>query len=161
MKNRGFTLVEMLVVISIISLISSIALGSVTVARKKAADATIKADLVNARPQAEIYFSQTGTYDFVCTTTSPDTIFRLVEAAARVSRTSLQFDATGSNTLSSCNDKPDDQWGPTGWAAEIVLVENPGRKWCVDNLGNSLSVTGSALANPPSGAPPGFDVTCN
>jgi prepilin-type N-terminal cleavage/methylation domain-containing protein len=55
-RNRGFTLIELLVVIAIIGILSSVVLASLNTARGKGADAAIKANLSNARAQAELYY---------------------------------------------------------------------------------------------------------
>jgi len=54
--NRGFTLIELLVVIAIIGILSSVVLASLNTARGKGADAAVKANLSNARAQAELYY---------------------------------------------------------------------------------------------------------
>jgi len=61
-KKRGFTLIELMVVISIIGLLSSIVLASLTNARRKAQDARLISDMINLRTAAEIYRSTTGSY---------------------------------------------------------------------------------------------------
>jgi prepilin-type N-terminal cleavage/methylation domain-containing protein len=65
--NRGFTLIELLVVIAIIGILSSVVLASLNTARGKGADAAIKANLANARAQAELYYDTEGDYADVCT----------------------------------------------------------------------------------------------
>lgn len=60
--RAGFTLVELLVVISIIGLLSSIVLTSVNSARAKARDARRIADLDQIRTALEFYFDANGFY---------------------------------------------------------------------------------------------------
>lgn len=59
---RGFTLVELLVVISIISLLASIVLTSVNSARAKARDARRLTDMKTMQTALEFYYDQFGQY---------------------------------------------------------------------------------------------------
>lgn len=61
-RRRGFTLVEILIVISIIALLVSIVLGAVTVARKRAATAVAKTAISDMKNQLEAYVRDTGKY---------------------------------------------------------------------------------------------------
>jgi len=54
-NKKGFTLIELLVVIGIIGILSSIVLVSLQTSRKKALDAAVKQELVQARTAIEIY----------------------------------------------------------------------------------------------------------
>ena len=59
---RGFTLVELLVVLAIIGLLSSIVLTSLNAARVKARDATRKSQTSEFRTALELYYSRNGRY---------------------------------------------------------------------------------------------------
>lgn len=58
--KKGFTLVELLVVISIISLLASVGIASLGTTRVKAADAAIKSDLQGIRSSSEIEYATLG-----------------------------------------------------------------------------------------------------
>lgn len=64
----GFTLIELLVVIAIIGILSSVVLASLNSARKKGQVASIKSNLKNIIPQAELAYDVPGNYSAVCTT---------------------------------------------------------------------------------------------
>jgi len=70
-KQKGFTLIELMVVISIISLFSSIAFASFATTRVKAQEATIKSDLKNIKSQAEIAFNNVGNYSTASSEVAP------------------------------------------------------------------------------------------
>ena len=63
LKNKkGFTLVELLVVISIISLLTSIVLASLNDARKKARDSARISSVLQVQKALAMYFSENGHY---------------------------------------------------------------------------------------------------
>ena len=62
MKSRGFTLVELLVVISIISFLSSVVLANLNTARAKARDAQRISDMHQLQNALELYKNTYGSY---------------------------------------------------------------------------------------------------
>jgi len=60
--KKGFTLIEMLIVITIIALLASLILVGMGGARQKARDARRIADLHNVQNALELYFSKNGMY---------------------------------------------------------------------------------------------------
>ncbi len=69
-KQKGFTLLELLVVIGIIGLLASILVINLTSARRRARDTKRVADLRNLQTAAEDYYGRSGKY--------PDTLGDLV-----------------------------------------------------------------------------------
>lgn len=61
-NNSGFTLMELLVVISIISLLSSLGIVSLNSARVKARDALRKGEMAQLRTALSIYFDEYNRY---------------------------------------------------------------------------------------------------
>jgi prepilin-type N-terminal cleavage/methylation domain-containing protein len=117
-NKEGFTLIELLVVIAIIGILSSVVLASLNTARDKGADAAGKANLNNARAQAELFYDNGNTYDGVCD--SAGGIGSLVSAA------------TSSVDGGACYD------APTEWAAYVNLkgvTTATDDVYCVDSSG--------------------------
>lgn len=62
LENRGFTLVELLVIVSIIGLLSTLAITSLDNSRRKARDAKRKMDLKEISTAFELYYDKNNTY---------------------------------------------------------------------------------------------------
>ncbi len=68
LKTRGFTLIELLVVIFVVGVLSTVILGVLNGARKKGADAGIRANLDNIRTRAQLIYETalSPSYSGVC-----------------------------------------------------------------------------------------------
>jgi prepilin-type N-terminal cleavage/methylation domain-containing protein len=69
----GFTLIELLVVIAIIGVLSSVVLASLNSARQKGQIAAIKSNLKNMIAQAELSYSDNGSYSGINTSNTDTT----------------------------------------------------------------------------------------
>ena len=150
MKNKikGFTLIELLVVIAIIGILSAIVLASLDTARSKGQDAAARADLDNARAQAEnFYDSNNMSYSGVCTTaanaTKPGILDMMNGAASAEGAVGIVAAGTApdSNHV-ACHD------AASTWVAVTPLKNavNGVSFWCVDNTGTSTAATIAANA---------------
>ena len=129
-KSKGFTLIELLVVIAIIGILSSVVLASLNSARTKSREAAAKSEISSMRAEAELYFSNKGTYqvsaaDSVCTTqpSAPNPKKLLDDAVSQM----------GGITAGACNASA------TAWAAAIGLYS--GGYFCVDSTGTAAVKT--------------------
>lgn len=138
----------MLVVVAIIGVLASVVLASLNTARNKGADAAIKSNLANARPQAEILYDKWGSY---AVDASP-TYFGLNQCANTTDTLFSDFTIWGQ--ISSANSSgPNDLsktrcYSASGAYAIAVQLKTGGiandaipDSWCVDSNGASKSYT--------------------
>ena len=77
-NEKGFTLIELMVVLTVISTLSSIAVPNFLSYKVKARDAVVKADLKNSMRFLDLYFIENDTY--------PETSDDLLAAGFRLSK---------------------------------------------------------------------------
>ena len=140
-KTKGFTLIELLVVIAIIGILSSVVLASLNSARNKGADAAIRSNLANTRPQAEIIYDETSSYATVCSnTTITSALNALKTASGATAANNIDMATAGAAATVTCHASS------TAWAIEAPLKSSSGVFACVDYTGASATSSGSSLA---------------
>lgn len=146
MYNGGFSLLELLIVITIIGVITSIVLSSVSQSRSRAYDSKVKQQLSSFRTAAEIYFNnQLPTSYGPESASCANGIFTNVQAAngspgIYIAAGNLP---PGTQVVCSASD--------TAYAVKATLYSGD-EYWCVDSLGSSRSISGD-IGNPETFCP--------
>lgn len=105
--QKGFTLIEMLVVIAIISILIGIGINTFTIAQKKARDVKRKADLRSIQVALELYKQDKGVYPpMTCTGNT---------SAYQLAETVFGCTADFSSYLPSVPKDPTGNLCPSGW----------------------------------------------
>ncbi len=144
LKNKkGFTLLELLVVVGLIAVLATITVALLSDARNKGANAGIQSNLFNAIAQGEIFFisntSVPNSYTAVCTNGmvggAQGIGLNVFTAAKSAGLQNYSTNTTGGAGVATCNDST------TAWAAEVPL--KTGGFWCVDSRGKSEQTNNS------------------
>lgn len=144
-RRDGFTLLELLVVVAIVGLLTTVVIVSLNNASNKGKDAGVMSNLRNAISQGEIVFnSRTAnkdSYTNVCTNGLVDGVLgvgaQVSNAAKSVGLTgspNYTTNGTGTGTTATCNNSA------SAWAAEVPLIGSTNlspKMWCVDSTGKS------------------------
>lgn len=147
-NSKGFTILELLIVIAIIGILAAVILASLSGARVKARDVAIKDEMSKMRTAAELSRAAIGSYDDVCDeNTDAGKLFRsaFVRAAESGSAQSVQCNDSGSGhywqnlnaslPLNTAGSAAGPDANGSYWGATIQLSD--GTWFCVDHLGKS------------------------
>ncbi len=117
--QKGFTIIELIVVIAIIAVLAAIVLVNVTGFINKGKDAAIKGNLSSLMTDAAVVFEKTGTYNNTSTNVCATYGYSILNAISNV--------ASGLNALCYANG--------TNWCTCSGLVTNKNNAFCVDSTG--------------------------
>lgn len=114
-KSKGFTIIELLVVVAIIAVLASIVLVNVTSYINKGKDSAIKGNMASVQVSAAAYFDTNGNY----TSLGSDS-----NVSAAVSSINSAYGSGTASVLTSA----------TAWCLQAPLKAG-GSNWCVDSTG--------------------------
>ena len=119
--RKGFTLIEILIVVSIMALLTAVIIANVSSARNKSADGAAKAILAQYKTEVELYANgKTSNYVNACNADGVFTSSRLA---------SLQIELYNTTTQSKCGASD------SAYAYAIKYKSNPANGYCIDSTG--------------------------
>lgn len=137
--KRGFTLVELILVIAIIGILSSVVLVSTSSSRDKSRDASIQSNLRNLQVQAESYY-YSATPNSYGTSVSTNGVCKLAGTVFSDARIGRMIDAiegiNGSTTGVVCNNSS----SAYAVSSPLIYGVNGNMFWCVDSIGRAVAV---------------------
>ncbi len=126
--SKGFTLIELMVVVAIIGVLSSVVLSALGTARTKGKDAAVKGAMASSRAQAEIYYSLNGNYGSTADSCASGVFSDTRFAAIRTNVTN--------NGATGVLCTTDTDTNANTWAYSVTLPSG-GSTFCVDANGKA------------------------
>lgn len=146
LKRGGFSLIELLLVVSIIGLLISVTLGYLSNARAKGNDAGVISNLGTIRALSEIYYLDNSdsylpaggaTFNI-----APCPVYNVAGTNMFSRNQSIALaiiEATARGESNACYNSG------TNWAIAVGLKSQTGTSWCVDNQGTAKVVNSNPM----------------
>jgi prepilin-type N-terminal cleavage/methylation domain-containing protein len=145
MGKKGFTLIELMIVIAIVGILSSVIIINLNSARQKATDANTKIELSSVRRAAEIYYSGSGNETYGNNANSCNAASSMFKQDTVIDNIVMSLEATSGINV-TCRSSG------TNFAISANLIspiDPTVDNWCVDSSGASRAVADPPVANVP------------
>jgi prepilin-type N-terminal cleavage/methylation domain-containing protein len=138
-SNKGFTLLELLVVVAIIGILASVVMGMLTNARKKSQDSALKEQMTSLRSEAELFaIANNNSYNnlFIGNGTTWGSSNANIQAILNFINQQTTVHTAGSSIRE--------------WAVQAQLKEDPTKYVCIDHtavmkIGTNVLSAGNTL----------------
>ena len=137
-NGRGFTIIELIVVISIISVLATIIVTNVFVYVKKSKDSAVRAEMAQLSTFGSNYFDTNGSYANYCDAIDTQPFF--VKIADFVGNLPVVCNNGVNKWKSCCIDEAHGSVSPLSWAVCTKLITDTASAWCVDYTGASRKI---------------------
>lgn len=123
--KKAFTIIELIVVVAIIGILSSVVMFLVSKPGNQAADNAVKANLLTVRKQSEVYYISGNTYGSVLANCTGG-VFNDPTVVAAIAEVKKHLGGSGTVTCSGNENK---------WALKADSLKSTNETWCVDSSG--------------------------
>ncbi len=159
-NQKGFTIIELIVVIAIIAVLAAIVLVNVTSFINKGKDAAAEGNLSSLMTNGAVFYSDKGSYNGWITTSGAN-IGEGTGDATYVSVFNALINAGYTPVTASCSDGVPCTSNSTSWCASVVMKATPSKSFCVDStgkkiLGDTGNATGDATCGDSASSYPGL-----
>jgi len=135
-KQKGFTIIELIVVIAIIAVLAAIVMVNVTSYIAKGKDAAIKGNMSQISTTAAAYYESIGNYGSFASNTTANAAFYQAKSSSPASGSAV---FTVSTAAASTN---------AAWCACANLQANSGNTtYCIDSTGYKKEGTGTGCSS--------------
>lgn len=143
MRNSGFTLIEMMVVIAIMGILSSMIIINLNNSRLRAVDASIKIEMAGLRRASEIYYESNQSYGSNANSCNASSsmfkqdvvVSNIIDSIKNIDGVNVTCRSTGANFAVS---------------ADLVSVDGDfDDNWCIDSSGAARPTDDPPLPNTP------------
>ena len=146
-KNKGFTIIELIVVIAITAVLSGIILFSVTQYINRGKDSNISGNLVVLITAGEVYYNADNTYSGFC---GSDVV---TNAENQMPQNTSEVCPTNNAGVCCFVYTSSDNYNGKSWAACAREFVNPNMAYCVDSRGMKEEIANSCCISTLSQCP--------